>query len=80
MASNATHGPRGFEGVLMLCPLCASRNQAQFAAEINVHLAGLKNVNKPTVLLFSNLVVCLDCGCSWLTIPEGELALLAKGN
>lgn len=41
----------------MSCPLCASGNQAQFAAEMDIHLSGLKNVNKPTVLLFSNIVV-----------------------
>lgn len=50
-------GSTGLEGALMSCPLCASGNQAQFAAEMDIHLSGLKNVNKPTVLLFSNIVV-----------------------
>jgi hypothetical protein len=63
----------------MSCPLCAPGNPAQFAAEMDIHLSGLKNVNKPTVLLFSNILVRKDCGCSRMTIPRAKLALLAKG-
>jgi hypothetical protein len=37
------------------------------------------NLNKPGVWVFPKVVVCLDCGCSWFTVPETELALLAKG-
>jgi hypothetical protein len=36
----------------MSCPFCASGAQPQFAAELNIHLSALNNVNKPTVLLF----------------------------
>jgi len=64
----------------MFCPLCASSNQSEFAAEVNIHLSGSKNVNKPTVLIFSKLLVCLDCGSSQFTTPKAELALVATGT
>jgi hypothetical protein len=61
----------------MSCTSCASDNQRKFAAEINIHQFDLKNLNSHDVLLFADLAVCLDCGCSQLTIPEAKLALLA---
>jgi hypothetical protein len=36
--------------------------QAEFASEMIFHFAGLRNVDKPGVLLFSKFSVCLDCG------------------
>jgi hypothetical protein len=63
----------------MPCSLCASCNQAEFVAEINIHLSGLKNVDNPGVLAFPKLLVCLDCGFTQFTAPEAELALLARG-
>lgn len=64
----------------MSCTSCASDNQSKFAAEVNVHQFGLKNLNRQAVLVFADLVVCLDCGCSQLSIPKDKLALLATGN
>jgi hypothetical protein len=62
---------------VMYCPSCASDAQAKFAAEINIHLGGLRNIDNPGLLVFPNLLVCLECGFSWFTTPETELALLA---
>jgi hypothetical protein len=45
-----------------------------------MHFTRLKNVDKPGVLLFPKPVVCLDCGFLRFTIPEPELALLARGT
>jgi hypothetical protein len=61
----------------MPCALCTSSNQAEFTAEINIHLGGLKNIDHPGVLAFPRLLVCLDCGFTQFTAPEAELALLA---
>ena len=58
---------------------CGSGNQAEFSAEINIHFSGLKNLDKPSVLVFPKLLVCLDCGLSQFTLPETELCLLEKG-
>jgi hypothetical protein len=64
----------------MPCTLCTSGNQAEFVAEINIHLSGLKNIGNPGVLAFPRLLVCLDCGFSQFTTPVTELALLARGT
>jgi hypothetical protein len=62
----------------MSCPLCVSSREREFPAEINIHFSGIKNLDKPSVLVFPKLVVCLDCGFSRFTTPEAELALLAQ--
>lgn len=61
----------------MSCTSCASGNQRKFGAEINIHQFDLKNLDRQAVLVFAELVVCLDCGNSQLTIPNDKLALLA---
>jgi hypothetical protein len=61
----------------MHCPHCASDIQAELTAEINIHFSGLKNIDSPGLLVFPELLVCLECGFSSFTIPENELALLA---
>jgi len=63
----------------MSCPVCASSNQAKFSAEINIHFSGLKNLNRPSVLVFPEVLVCLDCGSSRFTVPEIKLPHLAQG-
>lgn len=60
------------------CEFCASGNQAGFPAEMIIHFSGFQNVDKPGVLVFPELWVCLDCGYSRFEVPETELALLAK--
>jgi hypothetical protein len=60
----------------MPCVMCASENQAEFPAEVNIHFPGLQNLDKTSVLVFPILLVCLDCGCSRLLVPEPRLALL----
>jgi hypothetical protein len=61
----------------MSCTSCASDNQRKFGAEINIHQFDLRNLNRQGVLVFADLVVCLACGCSLLTIPQTRLAWLA---
>jgi hypothetical protein len=64
----------------MPCMLCASGKDAESNSEISIHFPGLKNLDKPTVLVFPKVLVCLDCGFSWFTVTETELALLARGT
>jgi len=47
---------------------------------MGIHFLGLKNIDKPVVLVFPELVVCLDCGTAEFAVPEAELRLLAKGD
>jgi len=59
--------------------LCASRNQTELAAEMNVHLPGLQKLDETGIFVFPKLLVCMDCGFSRFTMPASELALLARG-
>jgi len=62
----------------MSCQLCGSGNETELAAEMIIHLSGLRNLDKPGVWVFAKLMVCLDCGCSQFTVPERELASIAR--
>jgi hypothetical protein len=64
----------------MPCKSCGSINQSKFTAEMGIHFLGLKNLDKPTVFVFPELIVCLDCGTSEFAVPEAELRQLAKGD
>ena len=64
----------------MRCKLCGSVNQSKFRGEIGIHFPGLKNIDIPVVWVFTELVVCLDCGTAQFAVPEAELRLLAKGD
>ena len=61
----------------MSCTFCTSTNQAEFPAEVNIHFPGLRDADKPGVLVFPRLMVCLDCGSSSFMTPALELARLA---
>jgi hypothetical protein len=45
-----------------------------------IHFPELKNIDKPVVWLFPEVVVCLDCGTAEFAVPEAELRQLAKGD
>ena len=60
----------------MHCALCESSNQAEFTAEIMIHLAGPRNIDNPGVLVFPKFSVCLECGSARFAIPETELRTL----
>ena len=40
----------------------------------------LKDIDKPVVWVFPEVVVCLDCGTAEFAVPEAELRQLAKGD
>ncbi len=62
------------------CPSCGSVSQSRFPAEMAIHFPGMKNVHKPTVWVFPEDLVCLDCGVSEFTVPETELCALVTGE
>lgn len=64
----------------MPCKSCGSVNQCKFTAEMGIHFRGLKNVDKPVVWVFPELVICLDCGTAEFAVPDDELRQLAKGD
>jgi hypothetical protein len=57
----------------MPCKLCHSVQQGSFPTEVNIHFPGRQNLDKPSVLLFPTVIVCLVCGFSEFIVPEGEL-------
>ena len=64
----------------MACKSCRSENLRKFTGEIAIHFRGLRNINKPHVWVFPELVVCLNCGFAEFAVPETELRLLTKGR
>jgi hypothetical protein len=63
----------------MPCQKCGSERQSKFGAEINVHFPKHERQDTASVLVFPELLVCLDCGFGELTLSKDELPLLAKG-
>jgi hypothetical protein len=63
----------------MPCASCASINQIEFPCELGIQFHGLKNLDRPTVLLFPHPLVCVDCGFSSFNVPEAELQMLRNG-
>lgn len=62
----------------MSCTLCFSPNEAEFSTEMMIHFSGRKHLLKPGIIAFPEMVVCLDCGSTRFTIPEGTLELLRE--
>lgn len=60
----------------MSCRRCASGNNVQLDAEVNIHSAGLIGLDKPAVLVFPMIVVCLACGFVEFNLAETELMQL----
>ena len=63
----------------MSCRQCSSANQSKFAAEMNIHFPGREGLQKPTVWVFPEVAVCLNCGFAEFTVPETELSMLVRG-
>jgi hypothetical protein len=63
------------------CSSCASRRITEFLGEICLHFpGGLKSLDKPQVLTFPQVVVCLNCGSARFTVPEKELKLIHENQ
>ena len=60
----------------MACKRCDSHNRSVFGGEIVIHHPGLEGLDKPIVMVFQKLLVCLHCGFTEFTVPKGELRLL----
>jgi hypothetical protein len=45
---------------------------------MGIHFLELKNIDKPVVWVFPEVVVCLDCGTAEFAVLEPELHQLAK--
>jgi hypothetical protein len=59
---------------------CASTDHRKYIAEMGIHSPGLKNIDKPLVWVFPEVVVCFHCGTAEFVVPESELRQLAEGD
>ena len=73
--SNLTH-----EGVYVPCKSCGSVIQKKFSAEMGIHFPELKNIDKSTVWVFPEVIVCLDCGMAEFSVPKDELRQLQQSD
>ena len=58
--------------------ICGSYKQSKFNGEIAIHAPGLKNIDKPIVRVFPELLVCLDRGIAEFAVPESQIRQLEK--
>lgn len=58
---------------VMQCQSCQSTRRAELSAEIAIHFVGYENLNAPHVLVFPEILVCLDCGSTVFQLPEAQL-------
>jgi hypothetical protein len=63
----------------MSCPSCHSDRQSVFPTELNIHFPGREDLDKPTVLVFPQMLVCLRCGFTQFVISGAELRELNEG-
>jgi hypothetical protein len=68
----------GSEEEIMACRRCSSENQRKFSTEMNIHFPGREGLDKPTVWVFPEVTVCLDCGFAEFSVPRAELRTLGK--
>jgi hypothetical protein len=64
----------------MPCKFCGSEDRKKFNAKIAIYFPRLKNIDKPTILVFPRLELCFDCGTAEFTLSEDELRSLEKGK
>jgi len=63
----------------MACRRCASNGLREFEGEIGIHFPEFRDLDKPPVLVFQRLAVCLHCGFTEFTVPLSELQSLTQG-
>ena len=57
----------------MACKVCQSENQKTFESEVTIHFPELDNLRKRPILVFPDLVICLNCGFIESKVEMSEL-------
>ena len=65
-------------GVPMCCARCSSPNETEVSAEMMIHFSDPNHLSEPGYLMFTMVLVCLDCGASRFNTPTEELWLLRQ--
>lgn len=69
---------KGLVANALPCKACGSEKVQKLRGEIAMRTPGLKNIDKPIVWVFPDILVCMDCGIAEFAVPEDELRILAK--
>ena len=64
----------------MLCSTCGFPSLHKFESETSIHFPRLSDMDKPPVVMFEELSVCLKCGKAEFVLPQEKLALLEKSD
>lgn len=78
-STNAQNLQRRSEA-FMACKKCGSVRQKALNAEMNLHFPGIEGLDKPTVWVFPEVVVCLNCGFAEFSIQKPELRRIEEGS
>ena len=63
----------------MRCRNCGSSFGAQtFNGEVALRFPGLEGLNKPMVLIFPEVSVCLNCGFAEFVLPDEQVNTLSN--
>ena len=60
----------------MGCRFCKSNDLRVLTAEMNIHFPGRENLAKPTVMIFTRVTTCLNCGCADFVVDAEPLQQL----
>jgi hypothetical protein len=64
----------------MACKICGSTSLQTLKGELSASFPDLKRANFPPIYVCQEVMVCLDCGFTQLTIPAPDLERLKKGT
>lgn len=67
-------------GEFMGCTRCSSDSLKPLDAEVAIHLPGWEGLEKPLVLVFPKLTVCLACGFVEFALPAAQLEQLKDND
>ena len=63
------------------CSSCGSANVSHLIGEIGLHFRGFENIKTPTLFVFPEVVVCMDCGLARFALGDRECRELVElGN
>lgn len=78
MENHNSKSPEGLVVNALPCKACGSENVHKLRGEIAMRAPGLKNIDKPVVWVFPDILVCMHCGIAEFAVPEDQLRMLAK--
>jgi hypothetical protein len=60
------------------CKSCGSSNQNNYIGEMSIRCPGFNNIDEPSVWVFPEVIICVDCGSAEFVVPQTELDKLPE--